>query len=422
MPSGEDLPDELNALSRQHALTIRDDRWHLDVALLIRTLEEHGIRKRNRVSLALLAVVVLALIAVFLLTWYFFTRQMVVNPAADGKFSVPAAILGTHEVIIEGAKLESPPANLGTYELALDGAKLENAELLLLHQAPPTEEVQVEIERARISQETVGEYKIDPRSSQTFNYVNYAPAAPDQDSVSERRCNTLLEVSLKDKTQAVAIHFYQEIDPEGGARDLKMKVSGAELFVNMETTAESEDDALGEGRDDGLGCWKDLLVGSLVNDRRYGVYAVTGVVAADSEIQFRFTPLLKTPLWEGREGPFAFGSLKAQAVTIRSSKGEIVYNIRCVDEASLLRIDSLAVDSKQLRLTVSGDKAFATIHGEDGVGFRERIHRIWGRMMLLAIVTIFLGVWLTVSFEGSFAADAFCFSLLPARARICLAN
>jgi len=126
IPVATALPDELKSLARLQAVTIRDDRWDLDVAQLIRILEKAVYPKKKRVALALLVCSALALISMLLLIYHLLTVPLAAKPDAYGRFNLPPAVMGTHEVIIEGPEINA------------------SAGLLLSHVAGPAEEITVD--------------------------------------------------------------------------------------------------------------------------------------------------------------------------------------------------------------------------------------------------------------------------------------
>jgi hypothetical protein len=398
MPPAAALPEELKPLARTQAVKLRDDRWDLDLAHLIRVLERCVPAKRARTAPVLAAVLALALIGTLWLTHYLATVPLAMKPNADGKFSIPPAALGTHEVVIEGPVIDTP------------------TKLLLSQAVGPTEEITVEMERAQLSRQTVEEFGFDPNAASAFGPIRYGSASIEQAIASRRTCDTLMEVKLKEKLPE-AIHFSQaRSNPEGGGsnyREMEVESVGAELVVTLSTTPNVPEDATTEaqGDDTGPGCWKHLVAEQAqIDDERAGLYAVECIASAGSPIRPRFLSAnTNHPSWEGEDGPltFVFGSpkqkpedappgLQARAVSVKSFKGDSIFDIRSVDGKDLLRVDSLALKSKQLQLSVSGEEALVTANGENVVGLRERVRRYPGRAALLAMTTITLSLCLAL--------------------------
>lgn len=383
MPRPEDLPPDLHPLTRLQAVSIRDDRWDFDVARLTRLLKDVAVPG----ALVLTIAVALVCFVMCLLLYYLANVQLLTKPAVNGRFNIPTAIMGIQEVIIKRPEVDT------------------SAGLLLSHVAESDEEIRIEMAQSKLSQQTVKDLKLDPADSSTFAPITYATSAPEETPISKNPCSTSVEVQLREKKQPDAIHFSQASAGGRDYRELQMKSAGAELVVSMSTNPKSgSDDDNAESDSDGPGCWKHLIDTS--DHLSFGAYAVQGIVAADSWITFRFTPALNKTLWEGEGGPltpFGFGSakqdkplgLQAHAVSIQSLKSDDVFEIQSVDGASLLRIDSLAVESNQLRVSVSGEQANVTRNRKDVVGLGERFQRYPFTAWPLVTATLLLFIWLS---------------------------
>ncbi|HEX7723227.1 MAG TPA: toll/interleukin-1 receptor domain-containing protein [Pyrinomonadaceae bacterium] len=391
-PRLHELPSELGPFARLNPITVRDDRWALDLEYLIKTIEKLIPRKRSLLLAMLLALLSLTLAGALSLCLYFaFMRRMISEPDANGRFHLPPALMARDEVIIDEPRVNT------------------SAELLLSHLAEPSEEILVKFQRAQLSQATIQDLELDPAAASQSGTVAYASAGAEQAVASRRPCTTTIEVRLKDKKVPDSLHFFQTEGNGGGRdyRDVEMKSTGMGLVVVMNTNpASGEDDKIADKTADenGPGCNKHLIDNKAVDHPFFGPYSVEGLTPADSQIQFRYTQAPSTPLWKGEDGaltPFVFGSantpedttvgLEARAVRIKSLKNDDNFEVRSVDEANLLRLDSFSIGSKQIQLSVSGDRAFTTRNGRDTVGLRERFRRYPLTTTLLGLADLIIG-------------------------------
>jgi TIR domain len=412
MPETQDLPEAIQQMTRRQAVMMRDDQWELDLARLIRILEQ-AVPKEKKIMLT--SIVTLALLGMLFLVYRFVTVPLPMRLDADSQINFPPAMLGTDEIIIEG-----PVVNTSTG-------------LLLSGKVERDEEISLEMEKAQLSQTTIDDFELDPPSA-SIGRIIYS-YSPEEKSASNRPCTTSVEIKLKDAKLPDAIHFQNTVGPEGGKdyRALDIKSVGADSIINIIMTpkdsasAPTSDQPGLPSMDDGPGCWKHLITPSGVDRVFYGGKAVESIVTPDSMFHFRFTPTNdEKPLWDAEEGllePFVFGSppqadseeklsvlhrwlfspkpfatvagLQARAVIIKRLMRDDILVIRSVDEKSTLRIDSLKVGSKQLQVSVFGE-GFVRLNGKDAVGLRERIERYPVKAALLAIATIVLAVWLAL--------------------------
>ena len=77
MPSTEQLPEDLEPLSRRQAVTIRDDTWHQDIDALVRRLQHDevvGPPTRRRRPLVLAGAALVAVLAIALVGWLWLGR------------------------------------------------------------------------------------------------------------------------------------------------------------------------------------------------------------------------------------------------------------------------------------------------------------------------------------------------------------
>lgn len=324
-------------------------------------------------------------------------------------------------VELENSKKVTIPSVKFGQELVVEGPSLDaSAVSLLSHDGKPIEIINAYMDNARLSEATMREHGIAPRSSSISGPITYTTRGGEQGRTPDynRACSTSIGVGLMtDKKLPSKISFFQtSASGNDNYRHLEIKASDAELAVRISTNPpeappdDVEDEEIQE--DDGPGClkriegdgWKQELIGGL---------PVQSVVAANSKFYFRFLPMTRnSPLWTGTDGlfePFKFGGplgLQARSLSITTPNGPPVLEVRSADEKLPLRISNLKVGSDQLQISMSG-KGFVRIDGEDiTVDLFERIKKYPLLAGFLAMANAALLAWLTRLGRGLFRSQS----------------
>jgi hypothetical protein len=407
MPREHELPDDLKPLARRQALEVSETRWEFDVGRLLDTLEERlyrgssvaGVSRRSNSPRGLklsrrqqrfparLLSGLLVLIGALAAQSYFAFRPQPVRVENVGEFFPVAAMLGRHELTIEGPVTSSEEGLMFYHggrdheivDVEIDGAVLVGDTLIeLSHSNPPTAP-------ARIAYETT-------------KSAGHSAAAP---------CRTFIDIRLADKGEPPSSLSFYQLDSPGGAdyRHMVMKAEGGRLFVNVTTESPDDDERA-------TGCRKLLRIGPDFEQQTVGTNSVGMVAERGAVLQFRFNPTgTGNPLWDGPGGlfqPFDLGAEKldpsgpppfrASAVELkplgeRPADPKPLLSARSPNGGELLSVESLKVGSDEVQINVSG-LGVIKVEGRDHVGLLGRMKNNPIPSMLLALCDAALIIWL----------------------------
>jgi hypothetical protein len=276
---------------------------------------------------------------------------------------------------------------LGQDELVIEGLTANSADgYLLAHEGNSNEIVDINFERARLSEETIAFLKglglAPPAAFAPLGYttIEGEPCAKPADGEA---CRPFVKIKLESTTppeapgtRPIDIHFFQLGSPGSDRfRYLEMRAEGADLDVEMNTAIPAA------GLPAARGCQKLLRVG----DWKLCIPAPIAIkvkVASDSGFRLHFRPLANNPsFWGGPVGliePFILGSPKlspadpepfqAQRISIRSLRAgpaaPAFLSAGSAKEGSLLDLYGLKVGSDQLQVSVSG-QGWVKMDGKD---------------------------------------------------------
>lgn len=281
---------------------------------------------------------------------------------------------------------------------------------LFLHTGNTVEILDVELERATISQETQQDYNLDLRSSQVAGRLSYETQPP---QASKIPCSTDVEVRATDGKAPTVMSFSQSQPPGNETyRALDMRINRDVVLAVLTKPADSPDDEESDAEDGGPGCVKRLQ-GDQLREREKqkdlaGAVAVRTNVVANSKISLRFYPTdARAPIWNGRDGylkPFQNASpiLKAARVSVKSANDSVLFEITA-EPNEFVRINALNIGSDKLEADVSG-KGFVKRDGElITLNLFARIQQQPLYAALLAMGNAALLAWLARLVRGLFS-------------------
>lgn len=230
-----------------------------------------------------------------------------------------------------GKRSEFSPATvrLNQQELVIEGPVVSSPEGKLFARDPKSNEaVDVHFENARLDDQTIEDLSSPTFKSSTLEPIDYGAAESKGTASVGAPCRTSLEVEFKDGKLPSALYLYQMQSPAADRRHFEMKAKGAELVVQMTTTAPPQATAETEG------CRKLLRVGNRTPLHTPPFTPIRIIAGADSAFRFTFRPFAADAqrLWDGSEGllaPFELGPpmvnpsdlppvLQARAVSVRN--------------------------------------------------------------------------------------------------------
>jgi hypothetical protein len=335
------------------------------------------------------AAVALLVIAVAVLFQYWLANRPVPVQVGDaGGIALPPIRAG-EQLLIERPDIRSNP--------------------LLLHTGNTVEILDVELERATISQETQQDYNLDSRSRLIAGRLSYE-TQPAQ--ASKVPCSTDVEVQSSDDKSPTEMSFSQSQPPGNEAyRALDVRINHDVVLIVLTNPSDSPADEDSDAEDDGPGCVKRLQ-GDLLREKEKqkdlaGAVAVKTNVVANSKISLRFYPTdARAPIWSGRDGylkPFQNVSpiLKAARVSLKTSSDSVLFEITA-EPNEFVRINTLNIGSDKLEADVSG-RGFVKRDGElITLNLFARIQQYPFSAGLLAMANAALLAWLARLVRGLF--------------------
>jgi hypothetical protein len=309
----------------------------------------------------------------------------------------------------EAGGITLPPIRAGE-QLVIEQPDIRSNPFFL-HTGNPTEILDVELERATISQETQQDYNLDLRSRLVAGRLSYETQPP---QASKTPCSTDVEVQSTDGKTPTEMSFSQSQPPGNETyRALDLRLNRDVVLTVLTNPADSPAGEESDAEDDGPGCVKRLQGDQLREKEKQkdlaGAVAVKTNVVANSKISLRFYPAeARAPIWNGRDGylkPFQNASpiLKAARVSLRTSNDSVLFEITA-EPNEFVRINALNIGSDKLEADVSG-KGFVKRGGElITLNLFARIQQQPFYAGLLAMANAALLAWLARLVRGLFSS------------------
>lgn len=370
--------------------------------LIKRKLDLYWKRKSVR------AIVVIVVVAVALAIQYYLAHiPEPLNLGAGGNNIVPAVMPG-QQLLIEG--LTNDPLNV----------------LLVSHKGNSVEEVDVHLSAARLSPATLAEYQSltpPPPSNSTeiaCSSTNSEPGGSNPNGAAP--CSTSINIRMvPSKGTPASIKFFQT-DTTGGERyrQLVMQVHQMEPVVTLKMVPDPSPQS---NRNDVSECVKSLRVSEWhqeISDTGGGGYDIGMIMAPESSLRLRFTPLGSGALWSGGSDglfePFLFSSsgiatsnmnspIEGYSVSIVSiSDKKVVFRAKSAGTGRI-SVDNLKVGSDRLLISARGN-AYVQVNGKSiPVDLSELIKQYWLISGFLAMGNTALLVWIVRVVKSLFSSS-----------------